>query len=53
MGEGTAACLVSADGDSDRLLGFATRTHGRYSEEFPRIRLTPDSSRSTTPPWPP
>lgn len=41
MGEGTAACLVSADGESDRLLGFATRTHGRYSEEFPPYPLDP------------
>jgi 3-oxoacyl-[acyl-carrier-protein] synthase-3 len=28
MGEGTAAVLVAAGGERDRLLGYATRTHG-------------------------
>lgn len=31
MGEGAAAILVRADGDRDRLLGYATRTHGRFN----------------------
>jgi 3-oxoacyl-[acyl-carrier-protein] synthase III len=31
MGEGTAAVLVSRNGNSDRVLSYATRTHGRYS----------------------
>ncbi|MFF2328578.1 MULTISPECIES: 3-oxoacyl-[acyl-carrier-protein] synthase III C-terminal domain-containing protein [unclassified Streptomyces] len=30
MGEGVAAILVRAGGDRDRVLGFATRTHGKY-----------------------
>ncbi|MDX3854829.1 3-oxoacyl-[acyl-carrier-protein] synthase III C-terminal domain-containing protein [Streptomyces sp. AK02-01A] len=41
MGEGTAACLVSADGQRDRLLGFATVTRGQYSGEFPPYPLDP------------
>jgi 3-oxoacyl-[acyl-carrier-protein] synthase-3 len=32
MSEGTAAVLVSADGDRDRMLGYATRTHGRFAD---------------------
>ncbi|KXK59029.1 3-oxoacyl-ACP synthase [Micromonospora rosaria] len=35
MGESTAACLVAPGGDRDRLLGYATRTLGRYAEQFP------------------
>lgn len=31
MGEGTAAVLVSRNGSADRVLAYATRTHGRYS----------------------
>lgn len=30
MGEATAAVLVKAGGTSDRVLGYATRTHGRF-----------------------
>jgi len=29
MGEGTAAVLVAADGDRDRVLGYASQVHGR------------------------
>jgi len=42
MGESTAACLVTAGGERDRLLGFATRTLGRYAEQFPPLALDPD-----------
>ncbi|HEX9334354.1 MAG TPA: ketoacyl-ACP synthase III family protein [Pseudonocardiaceae bacterium] len=31
MGEGTAAVLVARNGNADRVLSYATRTHGRYS----------------------
>ncbi len=31
MGEGAAAILVAADGDRDRMLGFATKTYGEFS----------------------
>jgi 3-oxoacyl-[acyl-carrier-protein] synthase-3 len=31
MGEGVAAVLVSATGSRDRLLGYATRTHGQFN----------------------
>lgn len=31
MGEGAAACLVRAHGDRDRMLGYATRTYGRFN----------------------
>jgi 3-oxoacyl-[acyl-carrier-protein] synthase III len=41
MGESTAACLVCADGERDRLLGYATRTHGRFGEDFPPHPLDP------------
>ncbi|WDZ83426.1 3-oxoacyl-[acyl-carrier-protein] synthase III C-terminal domain-containing protein [Micromonospora cathayae] len=41
MGESSAACLVSAGGDRDRLLGYATRTLGRYAEQFPPHPLDP------------
>ncbi len=30
MGEGASAALVSADGPRDRVLSYATRTHGRF-----------------------
>ncbi|MER6670106.1 3-oxoacyl-[acyl-carrier-protein] synthase III C-terminal domain-containing protein [Amycolatopsis japonica] len=30
MGEGMAAVLVTASGERDRLIGYATRTHGEY-----------------------
>lgn len=30
MGEGAAAVLVRAGGERDRVLGYATRTHGRF-----------------------
>jgi 3-oxoacyl-[acyl-carrier-protein] synthase-3 len=30
MGEGAAAVLVRADGERDRMLSYATRTHGRF-----------------------
>ncbi|MBQ1026061.1 3-oxoacyl-[acyl-carrier-protein] synthase III C-terminal domain-containing protein [Micromonospora sp. C95] len=30
MGEGAAAILVRADGERDRVLGYASRTHGQY-----------------------
>jgi 3-oxoacyl-[acyl-carrier-protein] synthase-3 len=39
MGESSAACLVSADGERDRVLGYATRTHGQYAEQFPPYAL--------------
>jgi 3-oxoacyl-[acyl-carrier-protein] synthase-3 len=42
MGEGTAACLVGTSGERDRLLGFATRTLGRYAEQVPPRALDPD-----------
>ncbi|WIN00195.1 3-oxoacyl-[acyl-carrier-protein] synthase III C-terminal domain-containing protein [Actinoplanes oblitus] len=42
MGEGTAACLVGPSGERDRLLGFATRTLGRYAEQVPPRALDPD-----------
>lgn len=41
MGESSAACLVSAAGDRDRLLGYATRTLGAYAEQFPPYPLDP------------
>lgn len=41
MGESSAACLVSAVGERDRLLGYATRTLGRYAEQFPPQALDP------------
>jgi 3-oxoacyl-[acyl-carrier-protein] synthase III len=42
MGEGVAAVLVSAKGDRDRLLGYATRIHGRDDGV---IDLTPDVAK--------
>ncbi|SDH17119.1 3-oxoacyl-[acyl-carrier-protein] synthase-3 [Sinosporangium album] len=30
MGEGTSAVLVGTDGPRDRVLGYATRTHGKF-----------------------
>jgi 3-oxoacyl-[acyl-carrier-protein] synthase-3 len=42
MGEGTAACLVGPSGERDRLLGFATRTLGRYAEQVPPRALDPE-----------
>jgi 3-oxoacyl-[acyl-carrier-protein] synthase III len=33
MGEAVAACLVTADGDSDRVLSYVTSTHGEYYRE--------------------
>ncbi|GGM08975.1 MULTISPECIES: 3-oxoacyl-[acyl-carrier-protein] synthase III C-terminal domain-containing protein [Micromonospora] len=41
MGESSAACLVSAGGGRDRLLSYATRTLGRYAEQFPPQALDP------------
>jgi 3-oxoacyl-[acyl-carrier-protein] synthase-3 len=41
LGEGTAACLVAAAGDRDRLLAYATRTLGRYSDDNPPQALNP------------
>jgi 3-oxoacyl-[acyl-carrier-protein] synthase-3 len=41
MGESSAACLVAAGGDRDRLLGYATHTNGRYSDDFPPFALHP------------
>lgn len=41
MGESTAACLVSASGERDELLGYATRTRGQYSDAFPPDPLDP------------
>ncbi|WP_117212772.1 3-oxoacyl-[acyl-carrier-protein] synthase III C-terminal domain-containing protein [Allorhizocola rhizosphaerae] len=35
MGESTAACLVSASGEHDRLLGYATRTCGQWTSVPP------------------
>jgi 3-oxoacyl-[acyl-carrier-protein] synthase-3 len=32
MGEGAAAVLVRADGERDRMMSYATRTHGRYAD---------------------
>lgn len=32
MGEGAAAILVGADGPRDRVRGYATQTHGRFSD---------------------
>ncbi|MFJ9695825.1 3-oxoacyl-[acyl-carrier-protein] synthase III C-terminal domain-containing protein [Kitasatospora sp. NPDC101183] len=34
MGEATAAVLLSADGPSDRLLGYASRTYSRFNDQF-------------------
>jgi 3-oxoacyl-[acyl-carrier-protein] synthase-3 len=42
MGEGVAAVLVAAQGDRDRMLGYATRIHGR---EDGVIDLTPDVAK--------
>lgn len=33
FGEGAAACLISASGDSDRLLSYACELRGEYDEE--------------------
>jgi 3-oxoacyl-[acyl-carrier-protein] synthase-3 len=41
MGESTAACLVTSGGQRDRLLGYATRTLGRYCDGFPPFALDP------------
>ncbi len=41
MGESTAACLVSASGERDVLLGYATHTYGTFSEAFPPKALDP------------
>ena len=41
MGDCTAACLVGADGERDRLLGLAVRTYGQYAEGFPPYPLDP------------
>jgi 3-oxoacyl-[acyl-carrier-protein] synthase III len=41
MGESTAACLVTPGGERDRLLGYATRTIGRYCDGFPPFALDP------------
>lgn len=41
MGESTAACLVAAGGGRDRVLGYATRTYGRYCDGFPPFDLDP------------
>lgn len=40
FGEGAAACLVRADGDRDRLLGYATSTQGQFDgrlEDLPEL----------------
>lgn len=42
MGEGVAAVLVAATGDRDRMLGYATRIHGR---EDGVIDMTPDVAK--------
>ena len=42
MGEGVAAVLVSAQGDRDHLLGYATRIHGRDDGV---IDMTPDVAK--------
>ncbi|GAA0362291.1 3-oxoacyl-[acyl-carrier-protein] synthase III C-terminal domain-containing protein [Micromonospora gifhornensis] len=42
MGEATAACLVTANGERDRLLGVATRTLGQFAESVPPQPLHPD-----------
>jgi 3-oxoacyl-[acyl-carrier-protein] synthase-3 len=34
LGEATAAVLVAADGDRDRMLGYASRSYGRPDGEF-------------------
>lgn len=34
MGEGTAAVLVSAGGERNRVLGYAARTYGRFHGDF-------------------
>ena len=39
MAEGTAAVLVSRNGSADRVLAYATRTHGRYNNG---LLLTPE-----------
>ncbi|WP_037908682.1 3-oxoacyl-[acyl-carrier-protein] synthase III C-terminal domain-containing protein [Actinacidiphila yeochonensis] len=41
MGEGSAAVLVRADGDRDRVLSYATRTHGQFNGG---LSLTPERS---------
>ncbi|SCL35005.1 3-oxoacyl-[acyl-carrier-protein] synthase-3 [Micromonospora nigra] len=41
MGESSAACLVALGGERDRLLGYATRTLGRYAEDHPPHALDP------------
>src|SRR2546430_1764805 len=41
LGESTAACLVSAHGPGDRLLGYASRTLGRYAADYPPYPLDP------------
>ncbi|GAA3452202.1 3-oxoacyl-[acyl-carrier-protein] synthase III C-terminal domain-containing protein [Dactylosporangium matsuzakiense] len=42
MGEGVAAVLVGADGDRDRMLGYAARVHGRTDG---LIDMTPENAK--------
>ncbi|HVV20316.1 MAG TPA: 3-oxoacyl-[acyl-carrier-protein] synthase III C-terminal domain-containing protein [Pseudonocardiaceae bacterium] len=42
MGEGVAAILIGADGDRDRLLGYASRIHGR---DDGMIDMTPEVAK--------